>query len=187
MLEKLNGRLMWERTPQGGIRVEIPARLDWAVVAMGFVVALWALLCMSLAPLGLLMRDAPGIAAWFFTLCFLALACAALVLLAWNFKGKTTLTLDPAEMKLVRHVMGVEWNTRVFQTREVRNLRYLPSSGYKLGRTFIPSVFCFESGERTHAFASGATDIEAFALIDRMLGVHEFPRERAVDYIGVRR
>jgi hypothetical protein len=186
VLEKLNGRLRWERTPQG-IRVEVPARLDWAVVVMGVVVALWALLCMSLAPLQLMMSDAPGIAAWAFALCFLALACAALVLLVWNFKGKTTLTLDPAEMKLVRHVLGVEWSTRVFQTREVRNLRYLPSSGYKLGRTYIPSVFCFETGEKTHSFASGATNIEAFALIDRMLDVYAFPRERAVDYIGVRR
>ena len=187
MLEKLNGRLMWERTSQGGIRVEIPARLDWAVVAMGCVVALWALLCMSLAPLRLLMRDAPGIAAWFFALCFLALACAALVLLAWNFKGKTTLTLDPVEMELVRHVLGIEWSARVFPTREVRNLRYLPSSGYKIGRMYIPSVFCFESGEKTHTFASGATNVEAFALIEKMLDVYPFPRERAIDYIGVRR
>ncbi len=187
MLEKLQGRLMWERTPQGGIRVEIPARLDWAVVALGCVCALWALLCMSVAPLRMITHDAPGIAAWFFALCFLALACAALCLVAWNFKGKTTLTLDPAEMELVHHVRGFEWRTRVFPTREVRNLRYLPSSGYKLGRMYIPSVFCFEASGKTHKFASGLTDIEAFALIDRMLDVYAFPRERAVDYIGVRR
>jgi hypothetical protein len=186
MLETLNGKLKWERTPQG-IRVEIPARLDWAVVAMGVVVALWALVASAVAPLSVLTHDAPGFAAWFFALCFLALACAAASLLVWNFKGKTTLTLDPAEMKLVRHVLGHEWNTRVFQTREVRNLRYLPSSGYKLGRTYIPSVFCFEANDKTHRFGSGATDIEAFALIDRMLEVYSFPRERAIEYIGVRR
>jgi hypothetical protein len=186
MLEKLAGRLMWERTPQGGIRVEIPARLDWAVVAMGVVFALWALLCMAIAPLRMLMHDAPGIAAWFFALCFLAMACAALGLMAWNFKGKTTLTLDPADMELVRHVLGFEWNTRVFPTREVRNLRYLPSSGYRLGRTYIPSVFCFEANGKTHKFGSGATDIEAFALIDRMLDIYAFPKERAAEYIGVR-
>lgn len=186
MLEKLEGRLMWERTPVG-IRVEIPARLDWAVVVLGVILTVWALLGMSVAPLEVLTHDAPGFAAWFFWLCFLVLACAAAILLAWNFKGRTTLTLDPAEMKLVRSVFGVEWNKRVFQIREVRNLRYLPSSGYKLGRTYIPSVFCFEAGDKTHAFASGTTDIEAFALIDRMLDVYAFPRERAVDYIGVRR
>lgn len=187
MLEKLNGKLMWERTPQGGIRVEIPARLDWAVVAMGAAITLWALLFMGITPLRMITQDTPGIAAWFFALVFLALACAAVGLLVWNFKGRTTLTLDPSEMKLVRSVLGFEWSTRVFPTREVRNLRYLPSSGYKLGRTHIPSVFCFEANDRTHTFASGLTNIEAFALIDRMLDVYAFPKERAVEYIGIRR
>ena len=113
MLEKLEGRLMWERTPVG-IRVEIPARLDWAVVVLGVILTVWALLGMSVAPLEVLTHDAPGFAAWFFWLCFLVLACAAAILLAWNFKGRTTLTLDPAEMKLVHSVFGVEWNKRVF-------------------------------------------------------------------------
>jgi hypothetical protein len=31
------------------------------------------------------------------------------------------------------------------------------------------------------------TDVEAFALLNEMLDVYEFPMERAVHYIGVRR
>jgi len=98
MLEKLAGRLTWEQTGQG-IRVEIPAQCDWFVVIGGLILAAMALFSTSLGAMSLIFEN-PNSTRWLGTLGMLVLECLALSVLAWNFKGKTTLLLDPSEMKI---------------------------------------------------------------------------------------
>ncbi|MGA2673223.1 MAG: hypothetical protein ABSE99_08340 [Terracidiphilus sp.] len=184
MLEKLAGRLKWEQTGQG-IRVEIPARCDWFVVIGGSILAVIALFSTSIGAMSLIFEN-PNSTRWLSTLGLLVLECLALSVLAWNFKGKTTLLLDPSEMKLLRHVLGIHWRACTFATKDVRNLRYLPSSGLRISRYYIPGVLRFEVDDRTYSFATGITDIEAFRLIDCMLEICDFPKERAQEYIGIR-
>jgi hypothetical protein len=185
MLEKLAGRLKWEKTGPS-IRVEIPAGRDWVTLIGGFGLAIFALFSLCVALLSLTI-DIPTTTKWMCALGLVALECLALSVLIWNFKGKTLVELNPAQMKIVRHALGVEWNKRSFATRDLRNLEYLPSSGFRISRYYIPGVIRFEANDKTCNFASGISDIEAFALIDRMLDVYEVPKDRALEYIGIRR
>jgi hypothetical protein len=186
LFETLAGRIRWEQT-RTGIRVEIPTRKDWSAILAVSVIELWALRGLSIIPERFFNSDRPDTGQWIALLGFLALGSLALLWLSWSFAGKSRLDLDPVEFKIVRRILGIQLDTRTFRTREVRNLRYLPHSEFRIFKGFIPGVFCFEAEDKTHRFGSGVTDIEAFALLNEMLDVYEFPTDRAVHYIGVRR
>jgi hypothetical protein len=186
LYETLAGRIRWEQT-RSGIRVEIPTRKDWSAILAVSVVEIWALRGLSIIPERFFVSGHPNSTQWIALLGFLALGLLAFIWLLWSFAGKSRLELDPIEFKIVRQIFGIKLDTRAFRTREVRNLRYLPFSEFRIFKGFIPGVFCFEADDKTHRFGSGTTDIEAFALLNEMLDIYEFPRDRAVDYIGVRR
>jgi glucuronate isomerase len=44
-----------------------------------------------------------------------------------------------------------------------------------------------QSSGKAYSFARGITEREACALIDRMMEVHSFPRDRALDQVGITR
>src|SRR5580658_4076631 len=186
LFETLSGRLRWEQVGSG-ICVEIPTRKDWSAILAVSVIEFWALRGLSIIPERFFLHARPDAGQGIALLGFLALASLALIWLSWSFVGKSRLDLDPVELKIVRQILGIKLDTRTFRTREVHNLRYLPHSEFRIFKGFIPGVFCFEVDEKTHRFGSGVTDVEAFALINQMLDVYEFPRDRAVHYIGIRR
>jgi hypothetical protein len=105
--------------------------------------------------------------------------------IVWSVFGRIILTLDPANLNLRWRVAGIELRDRSFATSEIRNLRYRPLA--RGGRTRNLSAICFESGSKTYRFGSGIADTEAFALIDKMLDVYPFPKERALEYMDLSR
>jgi hypothetical protein len=103
----------------------------------------------------------------------------------WSFFGQTILTLDSTALNVTQVLAGINLRSRSVPTNDVRNLRYRPVD--RRGWKGMSGVICFESGERTHKFASGISDAEAFALIDKMLEVYSFPKERALEYLDLSR
>jgi hypothetical protein len=186
LFETLAGRVRWEQTASG-IRVEIPTRKDWSAILAVSVIEMWALRGLAIIPERLFVYGHPNTVQWLALVGFASVAALCLAWLLWSFVGKSRLDLDQVEFKIVRQILGVHLDTRAFRTREVRNLRYLPCSEFRIFKGFIPGVFCFEADDKTHRFGSGVTDFEAFALINEMLDVYEFPIDRAVHYIGKRR
>lgn len=184
MRETLAGRLKWENTGYG-IRVEIPARMGWGVLFLTMWLAGW-LFAGSIAIREVLNGNDPSK----FTLVWLAgwaieagVAAAALI---WSIGGRTILTLAQGEMTIQRTVFGMEWDTRRFQTSHVMNVRYVAgyySKGHD-GETYHHSLIRFEADDKTRSFASGISGTEAFALIDKMLDVYEFPKNRALKHTG---
>jgi len=68
---------------------------------------------------------------------------------------------------------------------EVRNLRYVP--GTSKGKSYMPGSIRFESGSKTWSFGSGMSDAEGLALIEQMLTVYAFPKDRALEYMDLSR
>jgi hypothetical protein len=186
IFETLAGRIRWEQT-RTGIRVEIPTRKDWSAILAVSVIEFWALRGLFIIPERFFFHGQPNATQWTALLGFLGVGSLASIWLLWTLVGKSRIDLDPIEFKIVRQFLGIKLDTRVFRTREVRNLRYLPHSEFRIFKGFIPGVFCFEADDKTYRFGSGVTDIEAFALLNEMLEIYEFPLDRAVHYIGIRR
>ena len=186
MLETLAGRLTWERTPDG-IRVEIPARLSWVALFLTVWLTFW--LYVGSRIIGKMLVDDDQ-SAWplVWLVGWAAGACFVGGWLIWSVGGRATLVLEPVEMRIQRRVFGIEWDTRTYRTNSVRNLRYIPGymspGALESGGGYNQSSIKFESDDKTRSFASGVSDIEAFALIDLMLGVHAFPKDRAIEFIG---
>ena len=185
ILETLAGRIRFERT-RAGIHFEIPTRKDWTAILAVSVIEIWALEGCSILLSRLTADGRTTAGGWAAMLGFFTVGLLSLIWLGWSFVGKSRLTLDRDEFRIVRQILGIKLDTRIFPTSEVRNLRYLPCSEFRIFKGFIPGVFCFEADDKTHKFGSGVTDIEAFALLNEMLDVYEFPLERAVHYIGRR-
>ena len=99
----------------------------------------------------------------------------------WALGGQTVLQLDPTVLQIEHSLFGIRLRSRSVSTTEVRNLRYTPAS--TKGRSSVASQIYFERGDKTLSFGSGISDAEAFALIDKMLTVYPFPKERALEYL----
>ncbi len=182
MTDQLAGRLRWERTGLG-IRVDIPAKSGWGVLFMGFWLAAWGFGGWKAISSALSTKPDNFLYVW---LLFWAVALVFVSMtIIWSLAGKTTLTLDSGNLDLTRSVAGFAFSRRSFRTSDVRNLRFQPASG--AGRSRRESQLCFEAADKTIRFASGIRDAEAFALIDRMLEVYAFPKERALEYIDLSR
>jgi len=180
MMEKLAGRLKWERTPQG-IRVAIPRRRSamsafyvpliviWLAVAS---IRYWHLFETPHTPdvEFTLQIAAIGI----YGVGFVIFACW----LAVTFTGETVVSLDPDEMAIQNRVFGVEMATHRFPTREVNQLTYVaPGQRTPNGTLEGPktSSIQFHAKNRTHSFAKGIGPLEASALIQQMLEIYKFP------------
>lgn len=182
MLAQLEGRLTWERTVTG-IRVLIPARRDWGSIISGIVWGLWAFvgLCVTVFSWKLSLVDGLAI------IVFGSIESISVALLAWNLRGKTTLILDPREFRIARAALGVEWSSWNLPVGTVRNLRYIPPTAFRFFGHWGPGQMRFEANGKTRKFATGLKETEALALIERMIEIYEFPRDRASEYIGIRR
>lgn len=176
MLKELAGRLMWEQTAEE-IRAEIPALFNWQVVPDA------ALVCVWMVGAWLYQKNfSPGrglaILAWS---CIVAGVVGLFIVTSWvlwGLTGETILTLNPAELKIQRQVLGIEWDTRTFACNDVHDLRYVPPTNrwaFRDGADPNASRIRFQAKGKIRRFAGGVTHREAYALIDRMLAVYRFP------------
>jgi hypothetical protein len=186
MVQKLAGRLTfdWSGT---GIRVDIPAKLDWTTAFLIVWLAGWtfggrmAILKASTPETG----STPSL---FLLVWLVGWACGTVFVswtILWSFLGRIVLVLDPGQLELTWLLPGITVKQRRFATGEIRNLRFQPA--YSGGRSRTPSSIRFEAADKTIKFASGLEDGEALALIEKMLGVYSFSKDRALEYLDLSR
>lgn len=185
-MEKLADRIRWERTANG-IQVLIPARLDWKTLFFTAWLAMW-----TVAGKSVIHQFVNGRAAGksdSFTALWLvgwaAAECFVTAAILWALGGRTLLRLDPTTMSIEQQLFGARLVSRSFADTEVRNLRFTPA--VTKGRSSVASRISFESADKTRSFGSGISDAEAFAIIDKMLEVYPFPKERALEYLDLSR
>ncbi|HTX76467.1 MAG TPA: hypothetical protein VMD29_09700 [Terracidiphilus sp.] len=185
-MEKLAGRLNWERTANG-IRVEIPARRDWTTAFFTIWLCGWTLA--GKAALHQAFPKGNGSAVEWFSLLWLAGwafgECFVTVAIIWALGGRTLVVLDPEALEIEHSLLSIHLNRRVTATSDVRNLRFMPATAS--GRSSRASNLSFESGDKTVRFATGISDAEALSLINKMLDVYPFPKERALEYLDLSR
>lgn len=179
-VEKLAGRLIWERTANG-IRVDIPGWMGFQTLFLLVWIVGWTY-AGSAAVTSILKTQGT-----FLTLWLLAWAAGEVLVagsILWSLLGRIVLTQDPSNLTLVYQLGGFDFRVRSFQTTGIRNLRYRP---FGRGRSGSMSAICFEQNDRTCRFATGIRDAEAFALIDKMLEVYPFTKDRALEYLDLSR
>ncbi len=180
MLETLAGRLRWENTGSG-IYVEIPARLDWTLAFFIIWLAGWSFGGWDVG-LQTFSKPNPPI----FDLLWLAAwavgECVVITSVVWSLGGRSFLALDPSSFQFTHRMCGNQLSRKTFATANVRNLRHVPAS--HRGRQSTGGKISFEADGKTHSFASRLKDAEAFALIDKMLDVYKFPKDRALEYMS---
>ena len=192
MLDNLAGRLKWEQTG-AGIRFDIPARRGVMAIFYGPLIGV----CLAIASLhywvlmnAIVSDDARSALLRFGVDCFAVGVCVLACWLLWTLTATTILTIDPSQLRIQRRVIGVEWDTRTFATRDVRNLQYVPPTYiWALWTDTNPntSKIHFKVKNKTCCIASGITEREACALIDRMMEVYKFPKDNESDYKAVAR
>lgn len=172
MLEKLAGRLKWERTGDG-IRVVIPVRVPLLSTLSG--------ISLVYAPLFTLQvfDKLRGVAV---PASFVPLWIGLFLSVIWftmMFTMKQILTLSPAQMGFQTRTMGIGVRKGTRATSGLRNLRFVPS---EYGNwTFMNDMSRIEIDRdcKTRKFAFGITEQEADALIEKMMEVYSFPKEPA--------
>ena len=181
MLDKLEGRLKWERTPQGGMVVSIPVRRGPSTIGYAVLVLVWVSIAsihywhlFTVPKLDAEQQIYEVIAVTLYILGFLFFV----VYLAWTVTGETILTLDPSEMKIQVKVLGIDIRSETYRTRDVHSFNFVrPKAFWALRADTDPSSsrIRFTVGGKYHYFGRGVSESEAFALVERMVDVHRFP------------
>ena len=182
MLQNLAGRMTWEPVG-GGIQVEIPAQRNWTILFFAAWLAMWTYGGRQ-AILQVLASAASKSMNWFLVFWLVGWLfgeCFVIAAILWALGGSTTLTLDNSTLSVARQLFGLRVNGFSCMTSNVRNLRFSPAA--RRGRYSSQSAIKFETDDKTRSIASGISDAEAFALIDKMLGVYKFPKDRALEYM----
>lgn len=185
-MHTLADRVQWESTGNG-IDLVIPARKDWRLAFFGVWLAGWTMGGNATIH-QTLRRFSSGSVDWFNCLWLVGWAfgeCFVVAWIIWALGGKTSLSLDSTTMTISHQLFGFLLRRRATPTGEVRNLRYVP--GARKGRSYTESSISFESGDKTWSFGSGISDAEALAIIGKMLEIHQFPKERAFEYLDLSR
>jgi hypothetical protein len=180
MLEKLEGRLKWDRTPEG-ILISIPVRRGASTAGYAALVLIWLTIAsihywhLFTGP----RLDAPGelyqlIAIAIYIIGFMIFICW----ITWTATGETILFLDAKDMKIQQRILGIELASRSFPTRDVHSFNYVrPKQFWALRANTDPSSsrIRFTVHGKYHYFARGVSEAEAFALVERMVEIHRFP------------
>jgi hypothetical protein len=188
MLQKLAGRLRWDRT-EGGICVEIPARRDWWSIPLAILLCAWSAggwfyeantaLDDTQSVIMLITILGATVGAIFFVLRSI-----------WAMTGQTVLILDTAELKIQRRAIGLDWYERHFAAQDAYNLRYIqPREIWAFRTDTDPSTskVTIQSLRKTYTIAHGISEREACALIDRMMEVYVFPKNTPLEQVGIAR
>jgi hypothetical protein len=177
MLNKLAGRLKWERTDDG-IRVVIPVRTPWLLALLG---------------------------TWFYTLPSFAAEifgrtrdinhhgsfaqewiglCIVVVWFTMIFTAKHVLILNSAEMTIQVRLFGIGMRSRTVATSRFHNLRYTASELGAYVNVNEMSRIQIDRDSKTRNFAFGIKKQEADALIGKMMEVYSFPRDLAFEHLA---
>jgi hypothetical protein len=179
MLEKLAGRLKWERAGDG-IRVVIPARRNWRA-ALQVLRASWpsgfaSNLLFTLFFLIVMYISSREPFRWWGILIFFVLLVAGDI--SRELLGKTILTLDSASLKIDWKIFGVKQTSSKFANERLHDLRFVVSApSADIRNDFRLNEIQFIEYFATHSFAAGISEEEATALIARMMEVYKFPEE----------
>jgi hypothetical protein len=177
MLEKLAGRLSWEQTGQG-IRVHIPAQRESLVIRIlsliVWSVAWWLFLHNTLGRQNHPHARLIWLLVWGFGVLLVSYSALRSLI------GVTTVSLDANQILIASHLVGFQLNARSYSNAAVRSLRFVPTKMHVLSDR--SSGIWFIENNRLREFASGLTEAEAVALIDRMLQVYKFPIDKAWTY-----
>jgi hypothetical protein len=180
MLEILEGRLKFKRTHEG-IFVAIPPQHGTLTVLYGPLVGTF-LLVAAIYYWRVLMAPHPEDTEY--TLQLIAIGvyalgfCLAVCWLIWTFTNETVLILNPAEMKIHRRVLGIDWATRSFPTRQIHNFRFVPPTRSWASQDSADpktSGIQFQVGNSAHTFAEGVSELETDALLALMHSIYRFP------------
>lgn len=181
MLEDLEGRLSWEKKPDG-IVVHIPSRRGSMFLLFGPVIAVWlmfvaARFSYTVGP-NTTPEDIQTAVIWFIVA---GVGVSFIILLfwaAWAFTSESILTLDQTAIKIQHRILGIEVLMQTYPTADAHNFRFIPPGGYSTTRTVVDprtSKIQFKAGTKSCTFAAGVTSMEALILMERMQEVYKFP------------
>jgi len=180
MVETLEGRLKWERTP-GGIHVSIPVRRGPTTAGYVVLVIIW----LTIASVHYWhLFSSPSIDSPRLMLQVIAVGIYVIGFfiflgwVAWTVTGETVLDLDSNQMRIQLRALGIDLSSRSFPTREVHSFNYVrPRQFWALRADTDPSTsrIRFTVKGKYHYFARGVSQSEAFALVERMVEIHRFP------------
>lgn len=181
MLEADAKRLKWEPNDQG-IRVELPASLDWSHLRLAIISGLFSVLVIYLL-LSFRHGFRDTFEEWWLVLVLPPLLVAADI--RNIFAPRTILTLTTSEMTLNKGIRENRRNTRVFDNGRIHNLRYrvshyVPTAEHERVKD---SIICDVEG-RTIAIMSGISKEEATALIEKMMAIYRFTSTLRADNPG---
>jgi hypothetical protein len=177
MLQKLAGRLKWERV-NDGIRVVIPGRLTpkaafYAVANRFVLLAATYLLGIGAAWLLHLFEKRPM--DWWLAP---ALCVGLLTAFLTSPLERITLSLYPNVMTIMRGPTWAKGKYKNFLTEGLYNMRYVtPGPGADIRNENRQAEIQFEQYCQTQSFAAGISADEASALIALMMSVYAFPAE----------
>jgi hypothetical protein len=177
MLQKLAGRLKWERV-NDGIRVVIPGQLTpkaafyavanrFALLAAAYLMgtgAAWLLHFLEKRPMD-----------WWLAP---ALCVGLLAAFLTSPLERITLSLYPSVMTIMRGPRWIKGKYKNFLTEGLYNLRYVePGPDANIRTEYRQAEIQFEQNGQTQPFAAGIRAEEARALIALMMSVYAFPAE----------
>ncbi len=178
MLEPLAGRLTWEKTGEG-IRVEIPERKSWTILTFVLWIILWCGAGWLLIYKTHNAQDHSQ-AQMFWLVIWIAIVLQPIAAVLWTLYGSTLLILDTNRLQIAKRIMGLRLSVRNFANADVRSLRFVPSIMRVI--TTSPSGIWFLENNKLRQFAPAIAEIEALALIDKMLQVYKFPIDSAWEF-----
>lgn len=173
MLETLAGRLKWQRTTDG-IRVLLPKRFPWEALPgliAGMFIPVWVDDIIRKSPIR-------GTGLTLGTILWTSL-CIAAGVLALHLASRTILTLSPDELSRAVCIFGRQIRRRTRRNDQLHGLRKNLLVSEWTGKDMVnKTVVEINRGGFDHTLAYGLTDMEADALITRMMEVYPFPNDR---------
>jgi hypothetical protein len=156
--------------------ISIRAARDWQLLLFAFLLLFWVVV-----PLSIVLDPGGGTGTAadlpYFEVGWLLADCFFAWRIAWGFGGMESIVLSATELRLSSTLFGLSIRRRVVPTSEVRNLRFLPSSGS--GRSYTRSKITYEDGRGMVRLAAGLDEWEALILINLMLTVYPFPKVKS--------
>lgn len=171
MLEKLAGRLKWERKGNG-IRVVIPVRVPWLRALVGGL----GVFSFPILTMDLFGKHRGFTSPASFAPEYIGLFLAA-IWFTWLFTIKQVLTLSPTEMEIQTSTFWVDVKKGAYATSRLQNLRFASSDYGEEVSMIEMSRIQIDRDFKTRNFAFGITEQEADALIEKMMEIYNFPNE----------
>jgi hypothetical protein len=176
MLVTLAGRLKWERTGNG-IRVVIPVRMPLLAALSGIV-----LFTLPIHMVNVFSKHTGITGPAAFVQFWVILGVGFFLGVLWFtmiFTIQHELTLNPTEMTIQTRTLGIGVRKRTVATSRLHCLRFEPSGYGDLMSINNMSRIQIDRDCKTRNLAFGITEQEADTLIEKMMEVYKFPKNRA--------